>query len=708
MGLKSDHPDRVNAQTGNDFIYFFPVFMHIDPHHANFSSIGPDGGTVVSVAIDPHETSTLYAGSWGNGVFKSVDGGVTWEQKAQGLRVGFIYNIVINPDNHLHLLASVYRFGAYQSFDGGESWAPTTGLPEDTVVYSMKFDPTDTNIVYAAVRLKTTFNPAPQYPGGVYKSTNGGSHWVKKSSGLSGDYVYDIAIDPRYPNRLYTAMHRDGVYKSTNGAESWSEANYNIHYRDIRSVYVNPENSDLYAGMWDKKGAALLKSGTTSWTQIASAVSQNLDIYQLQLDPHKLDTLYLSTSSGLYRCVGAPYPSGSTSCQLFAHANAFICDLALDLTSSALGENVKTMYSGMVNIGVHKSVNAGASFTPSYAGIKSNVILSILNDPLDPSVLYASALGRGVFKSMDEGQNWSALTNGLPNNTVNTLVFKPGDSSVLYAGSQSAGIFISNNSGDSWTSANSGLSRAEIALDDINQQDQQSLFSHPTAFAWMAPIDIEAMRVASDDQNSLRGTGTYPEILSISINPLNPSRMIAGSRDYGMFRSDDGGYNWTGTNLTTGTVFDSFVDHSQPTYTYYSGVFDSGVRVSDNSRFYWPTRSSGLHSGADIYGLAMSAPGRYFAASDNGVYVTYDAGLSWLRTGLTGIRLYDVHSDPANPSVVWAASTEGIYRSLDGGQTWYWLGRQKLNDQFLTITQGSGNYDVYFGMSGGNIYRMEP
>lgn len=700
LGLQYDQPDYVNAQAEPGYRYLFPLFLlNLDPNYAKFSSIGPDGGTVVTVAIDPSNSAILYAGTWGNGIFKSMDEGETWEQKAAGLQVGFIYDIAVDPNASLHLLASNYGFGVYESFDGGETWAPAFGMPEGTVVYSIKFDPSNHNNVYAAVRLKTL--PGPLYPGGVYKSTNGGSNWVKKSSGLPDDYVYDVAMDPRYPNILYAAMHRTGVYKSTNSADSWFSVNNNIHYQDIRSVDVNPVNSHIYVGMWDQKGAAYSTDAGTTWTQMSSAVNQLLSIYGLQLDPNNLGRLYLSTSTGIYRCAGSPYPTGSSVCAQVAHANQFVYDLALDRNSSA-------RYSGVVNFGLHKSVDAGDSFTPSYAGIKSNVILSILNDPANPDVLYTSALGRGVFKSANAGQTWTALTNGMPNNTVNQLVFRPGDSSVLYAATQSAGIFLSTDAGNSWSPANGGLNRSGIVMNEGDRATAGSVFDHPTAFSWMDPVDLEMMQAAMDDQVSMRVTSAYPEILTVSMDPLNPSSMIAGTSGYGIVKSNDGGLNWSTTSLTSGNIHDFLVDTAQPVYTFVAGVQDNGVRVSDSSRMAWPTRNSGMHAGVDVFGLTMAAPGKYYAASESGIYVTNNAGLAWARIGLSGIRFNDVLADPAKANVVWAASSDGLYRSLDGGQQWYRLGRQNLNDQFLTVAQGYGSYDIYFGMSGGNIYRLEP
>jgi len=707
-GLGSSEVEKVNAQTDDSFEYLFPIFLNLDPHYAKFSSIGPDGGTVASVAVDPRNENIVYAGTWGSGVYKSRDGGETWVQKSSGLQAGFVFDIAVSRANSQHLLATVYRFGIYQSLDGGDTWAPTRGLPEGTVAYAIKYDPSNAKNVYAAVRLKTVYNPNPHYPGGVYKSTDGGSTWVEKSLGLPDDYVYDVAIDPNSPNVLYTAMHETGVYKSVDGAGYWQSSNNDIHYKDVRSVDVNPANSDVYAGLYDGKGVTYSTNGGRNWTQMSSAVTQSLSIYQLQMPSTDPKTLYLSTSSGLYRCTGSPYPSGSSTCQRIAHPNQYVYDLALDMASVNASGEVRRMYSGVENLGLFKSIDSGATFQASYAGIKSNIILSILNDPSAPHVLYASAYKQGVFKSVDAGETWARRSNGLTDNVINQLVFRPGNSSVIYAATQKAGIFISEDSGSSWSSASGGLSRSSVEGEMPAGEGGLRPLGSAAAYAWMDPIDFEEIVNAGELTDEIKILASYPEILSISIDPTNPARMAAGTAGYGILRSNDYGATWLSTNLTWGNGNDFLVDVTQSPYIFYAGVSSNGVRRSDATRIPWPTSNAGFPAVIDVYGLTRSLTGKYYAASDNGIYHSNNAGNTWFSAGLSGIRFNDVMSDVDAANIVWAASSDGLYRSLDNGQSWFWLGRQNLTNQFLTIAPGYGDYSVYFGTGGGNIYRIAP
>jgi len=695
----------VDAQTG--FHYYFPLVV-VDPNDVRFNSIGPSGGTVTCIKIDPNNSDVVYAGTWGNGIYKSEDRGVTWTHISEGFQAGFVFDLSIDPKNSNHILASAYRFGVYESKDGGASWYRAGGMPDETVVYAIDFNPNNPSIVYAAVREATIYSPTLHYPGGVYKSINGGSNWFRMSNGLADDYVYDVAIDPNNVNVLYTAMHKTGVYKSIDGANTWFSVNNNIHYKDVRSIAINPDNSTIYAGMYDGKGVAISANGGASWTPLGSSLSQELYVYHLKLDPYDQKALYLATPTGLHRCTGNPYPVATSSCGLIAHSNVYVYDLALDEQSADSAGKITTIYTGLLDHGLYKSTDSGTSFAPSYIGIRANTIVSVLNDPTQPSILYASAFGRGLYKSTNAGQSWVPINTGLGSRNVNQLIFRPGNPNVIYAATQNAGIFITNNAGATWSSVNNGISAAGVQFDIVPETPSTAVFDHPTAYAWMDPVDIEAMRVGKDDPTTMEIFSGFPDILSIGIDPANPARMVAGTAGQGILKSDDYGATWSQSGVTSWNIYDFLVDPAQSLYTHYAGISGLGILASDNSRYGWTMTNTGMHSGVDVFGLDMIAPGKYYAATDSGIYRTDNAGGLWSPKGLSGIVLNDVLVDPTASNTVWAASSDGLYRSFNGGGLWRGVGYENLNNRFLTIADGYGESSVYFGMSGGNIYVIEP
>ena len=183
--------------------------------------------------------------------------------------------------------------------------------------------------------------------------------------------------------------------------------------------------------------------------------------------------------------------------------------------------------------------------------------------------------------------------------------------------------------------------------------------------------------------------------------------MFAGTAGVGVLKSSDYGQNWATTELTWGDVYDSIVDLSQPVFKFPIGVLDAGMRGSDLAMTSWPARNIGFHPNADVFGLAVGGDGKYYAASDNGIYLSNNAGETWSLLGLSNLRFNDIFVHPDRSGDIWAASSDGLYFSSDGGSQWEMVGNANLNDQFLTIARGYGTTLIYFGMSGGNIYCIE-
>ncbi len=171
--------------------------------------------------VDPYDSNIIYAGTW-EMLYTKVLTQVNLDSYYWGLRSPYIYEIAIDPLNSDHLLASVYENGIDQSFDGGNTWSPVAGFDGYSVVYSIDFDssislsePTRSGTVYAAVRQETIILPTGNiYPGGVWKSIDGGDSWGEVTNKDNGfyeeDYIYDLAIDPNHPSTIYTANHRTG------------------------------------------------------------------------------------------------------------------------------------------------------------------------------------------------------------------------------------------------------------------------------------------------------------------------------------------------------------------------------------------------------------------------------------------------------------------------------------------------------------------
>ena len=170
---------------------------------------------VRALAIDPAAPSTLYAGTWGGGVFKSTNSGGTWTAINAGLTDPFISALAIDPSAPATLYAgtaSGFSGGVFKSTDGGASWTAINAGLSTREIGALAIDPS---------------TPARLYAGTwafVFKSTDAGANWTIVSTGLTDDYltIYSLAIDPSTPATLY-ALTNGGIFKSINGGTNWTE-----------------------------------------------------------------------------------------------------------------------------------------------------------------------------------------------------------------------------------------------------------------------------------------------------------------------------------------------------------------------------------------------------------------------------------------------------------------------------------------------------
>jgi len=206
------------------------------------SSAGLPGATTVNVlAIDPKAPSTVYAGT-SRGVFKSLNGGQEWQ--AAGLANIGVSAFALAPTV---LYAGAYYNGVYRSEDGGVNWQQiSAGLPLVTIcgagVVALAVDPTDSLVVFAAGEF---YEPECFPVGGVYKSTNGGASWGRSLIATT----LTLAMDPSDSSTLYAGTD-SGVYKTTTGSAPWQRMSDGLPpSTGVRALAVDPMTpSTVYAG----------------------------------------------------------------------------------------------------------------------------------------------------------------------------------------------------------------------------------------------------------------------------------------------------------------------------------------------------------------------------------------------------------------------------------------------------------------------------
>ncbi len=205
---------------------------------------GPHSETINALAIDPQTPTTLYAGTSGDGVFKSTDGGTTWRAVNTGLDPRrCCFALAIDPQTPTTLYASTDG-GVFKSTDGGESWGGVnTGLT-NPFARALAIDPQTPATLYVSTG------------GGVFKSTDGGGNWRSVLVLSPGTFVLALAIDPQTPMTVYagtidatTTGSGHGVFKSTDGGESWSAVNTGLSNQAVLALAVEGPCHRLRGGL---------------------------------------------------------------------------------------------------------------------------------------------------------------------------------------------------------------------------------------------------------------------------------------------------------------------------------------------------------------------------------------------------------------------------------------------------------------------------
>jgi photosystem II stability/assembly factor-like uncharacterized protein len=310
---------------------------------------GQSSDAIVSIAPHPTNPNIVYVAT-NESVYKTRDGGKTWGRMATDLSTYRVLALAIDPERPATIYAGTMFDAVYKSPDGGQHWMPyNAGLKEHvSVVNQFAFDPRDSETIYTATTV------------GIFRSTDAGRLWEERMTGMKEVHiVVTVAIDPQRPWILYAGT-TGGAYRSTNGGAGWTKINNGLIPAEILDA------------------------------------SLALGVNTLVIDPRQTETVYAGTTKGLFKSTNM--------------GNAW----------SRIGETMTDQY------------------------VSSAVI-----DPRDPYVLYAGGRA-GIQKSTDAGLTWNIMNIGLRSTNIRTLVMSPIDSRILYVGTNGSGLYYSDNGADTW------------------------------------------------------------------------------------------------------------------------------------------------------------------------------------------------------------------------------------------------------------------
>ena len=608
---------------------------------------GQGSYSIGTVAIDPNRPEVVWVGTgenvsgrhvgFGDGVYRSLDGGRTWRN--MGLRASeHIAKILIDPrDSNVVYVAAEGPLwsaggqrGVFRSDDGGATWEPVLQISADTGVTDLEFEPGNPDVLYAAAyqRRRTVWALLAGGPeSGIYKSTDAGATWRRLETGLPrGDMgKIGLAVSPIRPEVVYATIEAEpeerGFYRSVDRGESWEKRNSYIsggtgpHY--YQEIYASPHafdrvyQMDVWMRVTDDGGLHFRPLGEPD---------KHSDNHALAFVAGDADYLLAGCDGGLY--------------ESFDHGASwrFVANLPVTQIYKMALDDARPFYH--VTGGTQDNGTIwGPTRTANVHGIQNRDWLvpygadgyATAIDPTDPNTLYVSWQNGHLLRydlrtheALDiqpqpapgdppERWNWDA-----------PLLISPHEPQRLYYGSQR--LWRSDDRGDSWRPVSGDLSRGRNRYE--------------------LPINESVPGVSALYDNS--AMSWYGNLTSISESPLVQGLIYVGTDDGLVQVTEDGGATWRRIDALPGVP---------------EGAFVNEISASVN------------------------APDTVFVALDNhkqGDFTPYllrsdDRGRSWRSiVGDLPARhiVWSVAEDHVDPRLLFAGTEFGLFFSTDGGEQW--------------------------------------
>ena len=630
------------------------------------------------IALDPKNPLTVWVGtgennsqrsvSYGNGLYRSDDGGKTW--KNVGLKTSeHIGRIAIDPkDSNIVYVAAQGPLwgpggdrGLFKTTDNGKTWKNILNISENTGVTDVVIDPQNPETIYAASyqrrrHMFTLIDGGPE--SAIYKSTDAGATWNKVRAGLPTTDMgrIGLAISPVDPNVVYATVEatdrKGGIFRSNDRGGSWERRNEfdagAMYYarivadpKDVDRIYV----MNVFLMVSDDGGRTLRRLGEKS---------KHVDNHDIWIDPANVDHYLVGCDGGVYES----YDRGA-----FWH---FKSNLPVPQFYDVTTDNATPFYN--VYGGAQDNYSfGGPSRTRSASGIVNSDWFVTQGgdgfrsqvDPEDPNTIYAE-LQHGVLVRFDKrtgermgiqpqvGRNEDPLRW----NWDSPFIISPHSHTRLYFAADK--LFRSDDRGDSWKVISGQLSRA---LD----RDKLPVMGK-----------IWSMDAVAKNQS----TAFFGNASALAESPKKEGLIYVGTDDGLIQITEDGGKNWrkveklpevpelayvsriVASNHDANTVYVAIENHQNADFKPY--LFKS----TDAGRT-WISIKSNLPANGPVWSIAEDHvnPNLLFVGNEFGLYFSIDGGQKWiqLRSGLPTIQVRDLNIQKRENDLVLGTFGRGIY-----------------------------------------------
>ena len=580
--IDPNHPDSVLAATANASLF---LSKNAGESWTPLPFPGEFRATLHAVVIDPSNADTyLVALSSGSsryaGIFRSRDSGYTWQQ-LPGMRNRQVWSLALWRGDPRFIAAGT-EDGIFLSSDSGESWQPISppGDPELRPVVSLAFDPADRSIIYAGT---------PHLP---WKTEDGGRHWQPVHDGIETDSdVFSIGVDWKDPGRVLAGAC-SGVYRSTDGGGLWAKAK-----SATDRTYVVAQHPTL-PGVWfagSKSGLMKTVNGGASWTKVSNDVAQ-----AIAWDRAHPGRVFLATANaGVLRSDDDGRHWREMNRGLCSRHFLPLVESGGALFSSALGENADG--------GVWTLPAAASNWVPASGGGAPSKRLtknSTADDPSDP--VYVTDGGK-LATSGDGGRTWASIPTPSP---VTSVVAASGH---LFT-SSAADLYRSDDGGRTWNRID--LPGGGGPIRDLTAISATMLAAAAGPHIWIS-FDGVRWKTASPIPGD-------PEVLDLAGNAAG---LLLAATTAGLAQSRDFGVTWEfAQGSLRGNTVDAVVRHPAREDVYYAAVYGLIYETSDSGASWQPMGSQSLELGPITQLMVVPGdPDRLFAMTDtHGVFELED------------------------------------------------------------------------------------
>jgi len=579
--------------------------------------VGPDGGTLRSLAIDPKDPDRIFLGTSAGNLYLSTDKGASWSRFAR-------------PGNSAEMVL-------------------------DHIV----IDPIDPrNIFVAAWNAQL-----PSSDGELYHSKDGGKSWEIVPD-LHGKSLRALSIAASDPKTLVVGA-LDGIYRSRNGGHDWERISPENHaeIKNVESVAIDPVNPDvIYAGTWHLPWKT--EDGGKTWHNIKKGVIDDSDVFSIVIDPSQPENLFISACSGIYRSEsagemfrkiqGIPYSARRTRM----------------LQMDPADHNV--VYAGTTE-GLWKTIDAGVTWKRMTG---SNIVINdVLIDPRRSSRVLLATDRSGVLASDDGGVTFTASNRGFTHRQAAALLVDRSDSAVLYAGvlndKEFGGVFVSRDSGQTWKQTSDGLDGRDVfvlrqaADGSLIAGTDHGIFALRQNGARWAPRN--ALAGKAEVAPARKSHAAANEITArVSVLEIAGPRWFAATSS-ALLISSDSGESWRQESMPGIGVPVSISVAGKVVAIAGSNM----VAVSVSGGESW-LPSKPLDPEFAINSVAVSSSGDIWLAARTGLFRSTDAGDSWKR--VSSLRLANIQTvqfdDDNHRILVTSGSSTNVFESGDNGKTW--------------------------------------